>query len=136
MLRRPCFLVIDSEHAHSISSRKLVLETAKYNVITAYSCEEAVETLQRFPGVDAVVFNSLLGLKPGYPELAAALAAHEDVKVVVVGDATAASLAHRVDAQVEGFAPPLLLTALRQMFPASAQQILEHDASLEVSGED
>lgn len=34
---RPCFLVIDREFPGSISTRKLVLETAKFNVLTAYS---------------------------------------------------------------------------------------------------
>ena len=50
---RPCFLVIDHEFPDSISTRKLVLETAKYNVITAYSGNEAVETLKLFPNVTA-----------------------------------------------------------------------------------
>ena len=59
MQLRPCFLVIDSEHASSISTRKLVLETAKYNVINAYSCEEADAMIQRFPHVSAVVINAL-----------------------------------------------------------------------------
>jgi hypothetical protein len=38
---RPCFLVVDHEYPASVSSRKLVLETAKFNVITAYSNLEA-----------------------------------------------------------------------------------------------
>ena len=51
---RPCFLVIDREYASSISTRKLVIETAKLNVITAYSGAEAIETLKRFPGSTAL----------------------------------------------------------------------------------
>jgi hypothetical protein len=42
------FHVIDHEFPDSISTRKLVLETAKYNVITAYSGREAVETFRLF----------------------------------------------------------------------------------------
>lgn len=57
---RPCFLVLDNEFPFSISSRKLVIETAKLNVITAYSSEEAIETLERFPLVDGVVINAQL----------------------------------------------------------------------------
>ena len=34
---RPCFLIVDQEYAGSISTRKLVIETAKLNVLTAYS---------------------------------------------------------------------------------------------------
>jgi hypothetical protein len=46
---RPCFLVIDQEHSNSISTRKLVIETARFNVLTAYSGAEAIQTLKNFP---------------------------------------------------------------------------------------
>jgi DNA-binding NtrC family response regulator len=56
---RPCFLVVDQEHSGSISTRKLVIEAAKvFNVVTAYSGAEALETLTKFPGVDAVVLDA------------------------------------------------------------------------------
>ncbi len=54
---RPTFIVVDPDHPGSISSRKLVLETAKFNVITCYSGAESIATLRRFPNVDAVVLN-------------------------------------------------------------------------------
>jgi CheY-like chemotaxis protein len=54
---RPCFLVIDREFAGSISTRKLVIETAKFNVLTAYSGKEAIETIRKFPAVDGVVMD-------------------------------------------------------------------------------
>jgi DNA-binding NtrC family response regulator len=76
---RPIFLVIDREYSGSISTRKLVIETAKFNVITAYSAIEALDTLQVFPRVTGVVLdagirdmacNDLVGaLKDRYPEL-------------------------------------------------------------------
>lgn len=55
---RPCFLVIDKQHPGSISTRKLVIETALLNVITAYSAEEAVAMLARFPAVDGIVLDT------------------------------------------------------------------------------
>jgi hypothetical protein len=55
---RPCYLVLDQEYPGNISTRKLVIETAKLNVITAYDPEEAIATLERFPRVDGVVFNA------------------------------------------------------------------------------
>jgi CheY-like chemotaxis protein len=58
---RPCFLVLDQEYPGSISTRKLVIETAKLNVITAYSADEALETLERFPKVDGIVVDTELG---------------------------------------------------------------------------
>jgi CheY-like chemotaxis protein len=60
---RPCYLVLDREFPGNISTRKLVIETAKLNVITAYDPEEAIATLARFPRVDGVVFNAgLVGM--------------------------------------------------------------------------
>lgn len=57
---RPCFLVADREYSGTISTRKLVIETAKLNVITTYSGEETIATLKRFPNVDGVVLDSKL----------------------------------------------------------------------------
>lgn len=57
-MTRPCFLVVDREHSGSISTRKLVIETAKFNVITAYSSDEAIDTLRRFPAVSGIVLDA------------------------------------------------------------------------------
>jgi hypothetical protein len=56
-MNRPCFLVIDREFPGSISTRKLVIETAKFNVLTAYSGKEAIEMITRFPAVSGVVLD-------------------------------------------------------------------------------
>lgn len=48
-MTRPCFLVIECEYPGNISARKLVIETAKMNVISCYSCAEGIATLRRFP---------------------------------------------------------------------------------------
>jgi CheY-like chemotaxis protein len=56
-MTRPCFLVIDMKYPGTISTRKLVIETAMMNVITAYSSQEAIETLKRFPNVDGIVLD-------------------------------------------------------------------------------
>lgn len=50
--------MIDKQFPGTISTRKLVIETAMLNVITAYSAEEALETLVRFPNVDGIVLDS------------------------------------------------------------------------------
>jgi DNA-binding response OmpR family regulator len=54
---RPTFIVAEPEPDQAISARKLVLETAKFNVITAHSVRELREILERFPGSDAVVIH-------------------------------------------------------------------------------
>jgi DNA-binding LytR/AlgR family response regulator len=52
---RPTLLVAEPEPLQALSVRKLVLETAKYNVITAHSTEEAFELVQLFPNISAAV---------------------------------------------------------------------------------
>jgi CheY-like chemotaxis protein len=54
---RPCFLVIDREFPGSISTRKLVIETAKFNVLTAYSGREALQIFKLFPAVNGIVLD-------------------------------------------------------------------------------
>ena len=57
MMIRPCFLVIDNQYPGTISTRKLVIETAQLNVLTAYSAKEALGELTRFPGVNGIVID-------------------------------------------------------------------------------
>lgn len=58
-------LMIEEEQPEGISSRKLVVETAKHNVITAYDADTGLNLLQRFPKVDAVLVHSSLLEKHG-----------------------------------------------------------------------
>ncbi len=53
-------LMIEHEQPEGLSARKLVVETAKHNVLTAYSSEEGLRLLDRFPNVDAVLVHGLL----------------------------------------------------------------------------
>ena len=57
-MERPCFLIAEPKPPDGLSSRKLVLETGGYNVVTAYSGQEALGALRRFPGVSAVIIHS------------------------------------------------------------------------------
>lgn len=117
---RPCFLVVDREYASGISTRKLIIETAKFNVITAYNGAEALETLAAFPSVHGVVLddnieditcaelvNSLKELKP-------------DLVVIAIGSHTRCGVA---DYNVESFSPEKLLDLLRRLRPAETAAI-------------
>jgi CheY-like chemotaxis protein len=55
---RPTILMVEPEPNEALSVRKLVVETAKFNVTTAYSTSEAKELLEKFPRIDAVVMIS------------------------------------------------------------------------------
>jgi len=126
---RPCFLVVDREFPGSISTRKLVIETAKFNVITAYSGMESLEVLRRFPAIDGVVMDGELDdipseyatqelkkIKPGLP--------------VVVICAPGFAECPSADVTVESFAPQKLLEALRKLKPVEAKEIEKHDEDI------
>ncbi len=79
-------LMIETEQPEGLSARKLVIETAKHNVLTAYSAVEGFELLRRFPAVDAVLVHALLpdceqviagilDITPGMPVIVASPAA-------------------------------------------------------------
>jgi DNA-binding NtrC family response regulator len=56
-MARATFLVIEPDQPEGLSSRKLVLETAKHNVLTAHSHKEGLEILGKH-SVDAVVVHA------------------------------------------------------------------------------
>lgn len=45
----------EPEPSQALSVRKLVLETAKFNVLTAHSTREAIDLFQSFPNASALV---------------------------------------------------------------------------------
>ena len=58
-------LMMEAEQPEGLSARKLVVETAKHNVLTAYCAKEGLRLLERFPAVDAVlVHGSILENHP------------------------------------------------------------------------
>ncbi|MHB1936645.1 MAG: response regulator [Acidobacteriaceae bacterium] len=54
---RVIVLMIEIEQPEGLSARKLVLETSKHNVITAYNGSQGLQLFKRFPSVDAVVVH-------------------------------------------------------------------------------
>ena len=54
-MARPALLVAEPEPEQALSVRKLVLETGKFNVLTAHSSAEALEIFHLFPNIDAAV---------------------------------------------------------------------------------
>lgn len=127
-MTRLCFLVVDPEHAGSISSRKLVLETAKFNVITAYSCAEAAETLERFPNVNGVVLNAAMPDESCRAFLQGVGARHPHVPRIVVGEPREADIP--AELFVQGFAPAVLLDRLQGLYPAEFEAIEQQEERL------
>jgi hypothetical protein len=82
---RPTFLVVDVVTPNALSDLKLILEVAKFNVITAFTSDEALATARKYD-VDGFVIDSvLLDAHPG--DLARELRRLYPSKVcVLVGD--------------------------------------------------
>jgi DNA-binding response OmpR family regulator len=59
---RPTILVAEPEPLQALSVRKLVLETAKFNVLTAHSNREALDIFHLFPNVSMAVLVGESGL--------------------------------------------------------------------------
>jgi DNA-binding response OmpR family regulator len=126
---RPCFLIIDQEYSGNISTRKLVIETAKFNVITAYSGEEALETLTKFPFVDGIV------LDPGVRDLPCSLLvkrikeSHPRLAIILAGT-LGKDHCDGADYYLETFDPNKLLRVLQELEPEKTAQILRNDQKL------
>src|SRR5215469_6797018 len=59
-MRSLVVLMIEAEQPEGLSARKLVVETAKHNVLTAYSQYDGLDLLQRFPMVDAIFVHAAI----------------------------------------------------------------------------
>src|ERR1700751_611741 len=53
-------LMSEAEQPEGLSARKLVVETAKHNVLTGYNAKEGLSLLRRFPNVDAILIHGML----------------------------------------------------------------------------
>jgi CheY-like chemotaxis protein len=126
---RPCFLVVDREFPGSISTRKLVIETAKFNVLTAYSGAEALETFKRFPAVQGVVLDS--GLEDiRCAEITQAIKQLQPDLPVVVIMGPSSTECPGADHLLESFDPAKLLEVLRSLTPQAQEEIEKRNEDL------
>ena len=119
MATRPCFLVIEREYPGNISARKLVIETAKYNVISCYSSAEGVETLRRFPVVDGIVLSAEVQDMPCAAAAKALKSIQPNVPLIVISPNAHESCDH-ADHRLSSHDPQRLLEVLKELVPAAA----------------
>lgn len=109
-------LMIESEQPEGISSRKLVVETAKHNVLTAYRPDTGLALLRRFPAVDAILVHaSVLDHLPLIPQL------HEispEIPIIVTAP-RATEHFDGADYTVSSHEPQQLLDLLARIFGVS-----------------
>ena len=127
---RPCYLVIDRETSSGISTRKLVIETAKFNVITAYSSKEAIETLRKFPTLDGVVMDAGMEDMPADSLIAALKDLQPKIPIILVCTPRHA-LCKQADHILESFDPRLLLALLEKLQPEATAEIEKRNEDLE-----
>lgn len=74
-------LMVETEQPEGLSARKLVVETAKHNVLTAYTVAHGLELLRRFPNVDILLIHALV---TGCGDLLAAVrSSHPGLPIIV-----------------------------------------------------
>ncbi|HEX6496409.1 MAG TPA: response regulator [Acidobacteriaceae bacterium] len=120
---RPCLLVIDHEFPDSISTRKLVLETAKYNVLTAYSGPEAIETFKLYPNVSGIVMNEAVTGMDCASMVKELRAIRSDVLLIVTSSRGITDCVV-ADHQLDNFDPASLLKLLRKLVPNPLEHYL------------
>jgi response regulator RpfG family c-di-GMP phosphodiesterase len=128
-MMRPCYLVVDQEYSSSISTRKLVIETAKFNVITAYSGQEAIDTLKKFPAVDGIVVDAGIPEIPCEELVARLKEISPAMPVIAVGSPRHQSCAG-ADHFVESFQPTPLLALLQSLQPNSTAAVEKREEKL------
>jgi DNA-binding response OmpR family regulator len=129
-MRRPSFIVIDREFPGTLSTRKLVIETAKFNVLTAYSGREALEIFKRFPRVDGIVMDAELDDVPAEEILKDFKEVEPKVPVIVICP-PGLTACPSADYVLESFHPGKLLETLRGLMPKESDQIIAHDEALD-----
>lgn len=132
---RPCFLVIDREYSGSISTRKLVIETAKFNVLTAYSADEALATLRRFSAVDGVVLDAEMPDWP-CPELVQTIKQINPAVPVIIVHRPLSEPCGGADYQLDTFDPRQLLTLLQDLCPEHAKAVELRNEKLKAEEKD
>jgi response regulator RpfG family c-di-GMP phosphodiesterase len=115
MPRRPCFLIVEPEPAEALSARKLVIETAKYNVITAYSGDEALRALDKFPNVDGVVIHSEMKDVP-VEQIARAAKEQKHERQVILLQTTDGKRLRNADHHISSHEPGELVDLLRTLY--------------------
>jgi CheY-like chemotaxis protein len=126
---RPCFLIIDREFPGSISTRKLVIESAKFNVLTAYSGKEALQLFKRFSALDGIVLDG--GIEDiSADDLTREMKVMQPKIPIIVIAAPGIEGCPGADFQLESFNPAKLLEILRGLKPMESAQIEKRNEDL------
>ncbi len=111
-------LMVEVEQPEGISSRKLILETARHNVLTAYSRDGAAMLIQRFPNVDLAIIHTELEGQEFKATVARLKELRPDLYIVALSPVDSGQ--HEgVNAVLPSHDPQVLLEFLAQHFEAA-----------------
>ncbi len=111
-------LMVEVEQPEGISSRKLILETARHNVLTAYGGDGAVYLLERFPNVDLAIIHTELEGKEFETTVRRLKEMRPDLYIVAISPVDSGKL-EGVNAVLPSFDPQELLEFLAKRFEAA-----------------
>jgi hypothetical protein len=111
-------LMVEVEQPEGISSRKLILETARHNVLTAYSGDGAAYLLERFPNVDLAIIHTELEGKEFEATVHRLKEMRPDLYIVAISPVDSGKL-EGVNAVLTSYDPQELLEFLAEHFEAA-----------------
>lgn len=111
---RPTFIIAEPEADQALSARKLVIETAKFNVITAHSPEEFLELVRLFPNVNAVIMHTRLTSGRSQELVRSVRRLLPEKKLIAISPSIAE--VNDVDYEVDSHDPQELVNLLREKF--------------------
>jgi DNA-binding response OmpR family regulator len=111
-------LMIEVEQPEGVSTRKLVLETARHNVITAYTTDAGLRLLRRFPNVDVVVVHTELDDFSFEDTVRALKNIRNDVSVIGISPGSGRDM-DGADHMLSSHDPHALLQLLAERFEAT-----------------
>ncbi|HLY41960.1 MAG TPA: hypothetical protein VKR52_12155 [Terracidiphilus sp.] len=111
-MRKLVLLMIETEHPEGLSARKLVVETAKHNVLSAYNAQDGLDLLRRFSNVDVILLHSDVLSKS--PNLLTQLKAHAPNVPIVLASPLGLQSRAEVSYVVDSHHPEALLRLLAE----------------------
>ena len=110
---RPTILVAEPEPLQALSVRKLVLETAKFNVLTAHTTAEGMEIYKAFPNIALAVLVAEYDI--GCDQIAAAIKRDLPNVPVVVLSARDGFKCPGADHHLSSYEPDELVNLVREL---------------------
>jgi len=121
LIMRLVVLMIEVEQPEGISARKLILEAARHNVISAYSASVGLQLLRRFPNIDAVVIHTEMS-SPSFEEtVRTAKAMRPDLPIIGISPVPDRQ-PDGADYMISSFEPEALLKLLAEQFNAATSE--------------